>query len=144
MNARRLALLALPVALLLAASGAFAGELTVTSAWSRATPPGVTMGVVYFHIENGSTNSDRLLKLKTAVAASAGVHRTEIVDDVARMREVAVLHVASGEKVEFAPGGLHVMLMGLKKPLIAGRKFELELLFEVAGSRKVAVTVREN
>jgi copper(I)-binding protein len=143
MNARRLPLLALPMALLLAASGAMAGELTVTSAWARATPPGISMGVVYFHLENGSTKSDRLLKLKTSVAASAGVHRTEIVDDVARMREVAVLHVAPGEKIEFAPGGYHVMLMGLKKPLVAGKTFELELVFEVAGPRRVVVSIRD-
>ena len=143
MNMRQLAVLALPLALLLVASGAMAGELTVTSAWARATPPGAAMGVIYFRIDNGSTKSDRLLKLNTSVAASAGVHRTEIVDDVARMREVAVLHVAPGEKVEFAPGGLHVMLMGLKKPLVAGKTFELELVSEVAGPRRVVVSIRD-
>ncbi|MGH8028375.1 MAG: copper chaperone PCu(A)C [Arenimonas sp.] len=130
--------------LLFATGGAVAGKLTVTSAWARATAPGAGMGAVYLHIENGSTKSDRLLKLSTSVAASASVHRTEIVDDVARMREVAMLHVAPGEKIEFAPGGLHVMLMGLKKPLVVGQKFELEMLFEVGGLRKVAVTVRDN
>ena len=142
MNARVSRWLALPL-LLLAAGSAFAGQLTVKSAWARATPPGVTMGVVYFQLENGGTKSDRLLKIKTSVATSAGVHRTEIVDDIARMREVAVLHVAPGEKIEFAPGGYHVMLMGLKKPLVAGQKFQLELLFEVAGPRKVAVVIRD-
>ncbi|MFZ2508944.1 MAG: copper chaperone PCu(A)C [Steroidobacteraceae bacterium] len=89
----------------------------------------------------GSARSDRLLELKTVVAASATVHRTEIVDDIARMRAVAVLHVAPGERVEFAPGGLHVMLTGLKAPLVTGTKFELELVFEIAGPRSVAVAV---
>jgi hypothetical protein len=60
------------------------------------------------------------------------------------MREVSVLHVAPGEKVEFAPGGLHVMLMGLKRPLKEGQVFELELLFEVAGRVTVRVTARRN
>ncbi|MSQ91876.1 MAG: copper chaperone PCu(A)C [Gammaproteobacteria bacterium] len=143
MNMRRLAVLALPLALLLAASSAMAGELSVTYAWARATPPGAAMGVIYLRIDNGSTKSDRLLKLRTSVAASADVHRTEIVDDIARMREVAVLHVAPGEKVEFAPGGLHVMLMGLKKPLVAGKTFEIELVFEVAGPRRVVVSIRD-
>jgi periplasmic copper chaperone A len=142
MNARALRWLALTL-LLLVAGGAMAGELTVTSAWSRATPPGVGMGVVYFRIENGSGKSDRLLKIRTSAASGAGVHRTEIVEGIARMREVAVLHVAAGEKLEFAPGGLHVMLMGLKKPLVAGKTFVLELVFEVAGPRRVTVTVRE-
>jgi copper(I)-binding protein len=142
MSARASLWLPLPL-LLLAAGGALAGELTVTSAWARATPPGAGMGAIYLVIENGSTRSDRLLKLKTSSAAIAEVHRSEIVDGIARMREVPVLHVASGEKVEFAPGGLHVMLMGLRKPLVAGKTFVLELVFEVAGPRQVTVTVRE-
>jgi len=129
---------------LLFAAPALAGKLAVTDAWARATPPGATMGVVYFKLHNGSGKSDRLLKLRTPVAASATVHRTEIVDDIARMREVSVLHVAPGEKLAFEPGGLHVMLMGLKKPLKDGQVFELELVFELAGPVKVRVTARRN
>jgi hypothetical protein len=72
----RLALLALPLAMQLAAANAIAAELQLGSTWARATPPGAAAGAIYLCIENGSTKSDRLLKLKT---------------DVARMREVAVL-----------------------------------------------------
>lgn len=128
---------------LIAAWPALAGELTVTDAWSRTTPPGIPMGVVYLSINNATAKSDRLLKLKASVGSSAQVHRTEIIEGVARMREVSVLHVGVGERVEFAPGGMHVMLMGLKKPLVEGQKFDLELLFELAGPRKVKVTVRK-
>ncbi len=137
----------LPAFLLLSvfsAAPAFAGELTVTGAWARSTPPGMTMGAVYLVIDNDSTKSDRLLKLTTPVAASAGVHRTEVLDGISRMREVAVLHVAAGERVEFRPGGYHVMLMGLRQPLVDGQVFEIELLFEVAGPRKIKVVVRKS
>ncbi|MGQ0383149.1 MAG: copper chaperone PCu(A)C [Gammaproteobacteria bacterium] len=132
---------ALALAMVFAAP-ALADKLAVTHAWARTTPPGAAMGAVYFKLHNGSGKSDRLLKLKTAVATSAEVHRTEIVEGMARMREVSVLHVAPGENLAFEPGGLHVMLMGLKRPLRDGQVFELELLFEVAGPRKVRVTVR--
>jgi copper(I)-binding protein len=128
---------------MLVAAPALADLLAVTNAWARTTPPSATMGVVYFTLHNGSGKSDRLLKLRTPVAASASVHRSEIVDGIARMREVSVLHVAPGEQLEFAPGGLHVMLMGLKRPLTEGQVFELELVFEVAGPRKVTVAVRK-
>jgi len=139
----RRSLLAAPALMLFAVAPAIAGELTVSNAWSRTTPPGIGMGVVYLKIHNNSTKSDRLLKLKASVASSAEVHRTEIVEGVARMREVSVLHVAASERLEFAPGGMHIMLMGLKKPLVEGQKFNLELLFEVAGPRKVTVVVRK-
>jgi copper(I)-binding protein len=48
-----------------------------------------------------------------------------------------------GERVEFKPGGHHVMLTGLGKALVEGQTFELELMFEVAGPRKVVVVVRK-
>ena len=127
---------------LLAAWPASAGDLTVTGAWARTTAPGVGMGAIYLTIDNGSAKSDRLLKLRTPVAATAEVHRTEVLDGIVRMREVAVLHVAAGERIEFKPGGHHVMLMGLKKPLVEGQVFDLELVFEVSGPRKVRVVVR--
>jgi len=129
---------------LFAAAPAVAGELTVTGAWARSSPPGAKMGAIYLVIDNGSTKSDRLLKLRTPVATSAEVHRTEVLDGIARMREVAVLHLDAGQRIEFKPGGHHVMLMGLKKPLVEGKTFELELVFEVAGPRKVKVVVRQN
>ena len=132
------------VATLLAALPAFADGLTVTNAWSRTTPPGVTVGVVYFTLKNDTGKSDRLLKISSPIAAKVQVHRTEILDGMARMREVAVLHVDANQSVEFAPNGMHVMLMGLKKPLVEGQKFQLDLLFEVAGPRKVQVVVRKS
>jgi len=122
---------------------AFAGELAVTGAWARSTVPGMSMGAVYLVIDNGSTKSDRLLRLSTPVASRAEVHRTEVLDGIVRMREVAVLHVAAGERIEFKPGGHHVMLTGIRQPLVGGQAFDLELVFEVAGPRKVRVEVRK-
>jgi periplasmic copper chaperone A len=132
------------VAALLLALPALAGTLAVTGAWSRSTPPGVTVGVAYFTLRNDSGKSDRLLKISSPVAAKVQVHRTEILDGIARMREVAVLHVDAGQTVKFEPNGMHLMLTGLKKPLVEGQSFELEMLFEVAGARKVRVAVRKD
>jgi periplasmic copper chaperone A len=140
MNRRKL----LAVAALCAALPAWAAGLTVTNAWSRATPPGVTVGVAYFTLKNDTGKSDRLLKIASPIASKAQVHRTETLDGIARMREVAVLHVDAGQALEFAPNGMHVMLMGLKQPLVEGKTFEIELLFEVAGPRTVKVAVRKS
>ncbi|HTL50159.1 MAG TPA: copper chaperone PCu(A)C [Steroidobacteraceae bacterium] len=129
---------------LLASLPALGGTLAVTNAWSRSTPPGVKVGVAYFTLKNDTGKSDRLLKISSPVAERVQVHRTEILDGIARMREVAVLHVDAGQTVEFAPDGMHLMLMGLKKPLAEGQTFDLELQFEVAGTRKVVVAVRKD
>jgi periplasmic copper chaperone A len=142
MNRSRMAALAL--AATIAALPAFAGELSVTNAWSRATPPGVTVGVAYFTLKNDTGKSDRLLKISSPVASKVQVHRTEILDGIARMREVAVLHLDAGQLLEFAPNGMHVMLTGLQQPLVEGKTFEIEMLFELAGPRKVKVPVRKD
>jgi copper(I)-binding protein len=136
--------LAWAAAALLAALPALAGTLSISGAWSRSTPPGVKVGVAYFTLKNDTGKSDRLLRISSPVAANVQVHRTEVLDGIARMREVAVLHVDAGQTVEFAPNGMHVMLTGLKKPLVEGQTFELDFLFEVAGERKVQVTVRRD
>jgi len=138
----RRSVIALAIAAALAGLPAVAGELAIANAWSRSTPPVAKVGVVYFTLRNDTKKSDRLLKLSTPVATKVEVHRTEVLDGIAKMREVAVLHVEAGQVLEFQPGGLHVMLMGLKQPLVAGTAFDLELLFEVAGPRKVRVDVR--
>jgi copper(I)-binding protein len=140
---RRRAVLGTLLLGLVAALPAQAGELTVSGAWARTTPPGIPMGAIYLAIDNGSAKTDRLLKLSTPIATGAAVHRTEVLDGVSRMREVAVLHVGAGERIEFKPGGHHVMLTGLVEPLVEGQTFELELVFEVAGARKVKVVVRK-
>jgi len=139
----RKSLIAPALVLLLATLPALAAGLSVTNAWSRSTPPVAKVGVVYFTLTNDTGKSDRLLKLSTSVAEKVEVHRTEVLDGIARMREVAVLHVDAGQTLEFKPGGMHVMLMGLRKPLVAGTAYELDLLFEVAGARKVKVLVRD-
>ncbi len=141
MSVSRLAAFALAAAL--AAAAVLAEGLAVTDAWSRSTPPVAKVGVVYFTLKNDTKKSDRLLKLSTPVAERVEVHRTEVLDGIARMREVAVLHVDAGQTVEFKPGGMHVMLIGLRKPLVTGATYDLDLLFEVAGPRKVRVQVRE-
>ncbi len=141
MSVSRLAAFALAAAL--AAAAVLAEGLAVTDAWSRSTPPVAKVGVVYLTLKNDTKKSDRLLKLSTPVAERVEVHRTEVLDGIARMREVAVLHVDAGQTVEFKPGGMHVMLIGLRKPLVTGATYDLDLLFEVAGPRKVRVQVRE-
>jgi copper(I)-binding protein len=135
---RQLLIFALPLAAIAAAAAA---ALKVESAWARSTPPGASVGAVYLRIDNSGGPADRLLAIECPVAASAEVHRSSIEDGIARMRKVSVLDVDAGEIVEFAPGGLHVMLFGLKEPLVARQTFTMEFVFERAGRQQASVTV---
>lgn len=130
-----------------AATTAFAHDYTVGSIkidhpWSRATVAGIPNGVSYFVLENQGDTDDRLLAVSSPVADKVELH-THIRDgEVMRMRHVDDIAVPAGESVALEPGGLHVMLMGLKQPLEEGKNFPLTLEFEHAGSVTVDVVVQ--
>ena len=89
-----------------------------------------------------SPREARLIGVFSPVAAVAEVHSMTIDGGTMRMRAVEALDLPAGRPVKLAPGGYHVMLFDLKKPLVAGEKVPLTLLIEEAGkrTRKIAVT----
>ena len=121
------------------------GGLTVKDAWARSSPMNADTGALYFTIVNRSGQDDALVGVSTEVAATAELHRSHMEGDVMKMEPVpgGRVEVPAGQTVTFAPGGLHVMLMGLKAPLKAGSTFEVTLHFERAGDVTVTVEVRE-
>ena len=122
------------------ASGA-SGEMQVTGA-TVAVPPNPSQAAVRLVIDNRTGRDDELVSASAEVAADAQVHRSEIDGEGrATMATVTKLPIPAGEKVAFEPGGLHVMLTGLRRPLQAGQSFDLELTFAEAGRTSVSVEV---
>lgn len=119
------------------------GQLTVVDAWSRPAMAGDN-GAVYFVIDNATNHDDVLLRAETASAAAAEVHKSEMdANGVMTMRPQPSVEIPAGQQVEFKPGGLHLMLVGLNKDLIPGEQFETVLWFQTAGKVILNVQVRE-
>lgn len=134
------------VAAIVVAGGTWAHEfqlraLHIDHPFARATPPGARSGGVFLSIENNGDRTDRLLTVSTPVAATAELHQMVMDAGVMRMRAVAGLDVKPGDRLVLKPGGYHVMLADLKRPLQAGDTFPLTLGFEKAGSIEVSVVV---
>ena len=141
----RLAVLALALAVaapVRAQAPVQAGALTVAEPWSRATPGGATVGAGYLTVENQGSEADRLLRAETDVSEAADVHETTMEGGVARMKPTGGLAVAPHGRLELKPGGYHLMLTGLKRPLKEGERFAATLVFEKAGRVPVTFTVR--
>ena len=137
----------LAVALLLIVVGAATAhefsskDITVSHPWARATPGGVTVGGAYFEVKAAPGPGDRLIGARSAVAGSMEVHSHSIENGVAKMRRVDGLPIKGGESVVLKPGGYHVMLLDLKKPLKEGDLLKFTLSFEKAGDIEVEATV---
>jgi copper(I)-binding protein len=61
--------------------------------------------------------------------------------DVMRMREVPSIEIPPGRTVTFGPGGLHLMMIGLTRPLRQGETVPVTLRFERAGEVPVTLAV---
>lgn len=118
-----------------------AGDLAVISAWARATPPGADVAAAYVTVENGGSGDDRLTGIATPAATSTSIHETVEENGVATMRPLEHAIVPAGGRLEMAPGGIHVMLMGLTGPLVEGEMMPLTITFEHAGELTLDVTV---
>jgi copper(I)-binding protein len=121
-----------------------AGALRVDQPWSRALPPNAPAGAAYFVIQNSGTDADTLVSLSTPVADKAELHTHVMNGEVMKMQKVESVEVPAGGDAIFAPGGNHVMLFGLKKPLVAGESFPLTLVFQNAGAVDVEVKIEQD
>lgn len=120
------------------------GPMTFRNVWVRSAAAG-GMTAAYFDVTNGRTVKDAVTGVSTSVATSAGLHETTTdASGMMGMHEVASVAVPSGQTVQFAPGGYHVMLMGLKQDLKAGDRVDLTISTEGSGSIVVTAEVRDN
>lgn len=115
--------------------------ISVSQAWSRATPGGVRNGTAYLQISSKGPEGDKLVGAKSDIAGQVELHNHIHEGGMMKMRRVDAIDVPAGETVKLEPGGFHVMLMDLKRPLKAGESFDLTLVFEKAGDIPVKATV---
>jgi copper(I)-binding protein len=115
--------------LAVAASSAYA-QVSIDQAWTRATVPGQPVGAVYMTIN--SPTQVTLLQAETDAAKDVQIHTMHHHDGVMRMREHGQIQIIPDKPVTLAPGGMHLMLIGLKAPLKAGESVDVKLTFKDA------------
>lgn len=116
-----------------------AGKVEIASPWIRAVPPVAKMGAAYLTIT--SATADRLLGATTPVAEKVEIHATLDSNGVMQMRQQPDVVLAPGKPAVLAPGGMHLMLVNLRMPLVAGATVPLALRFERAGEVRIDVPV---
>ena len=126
------------------ASPSQAPGLTVTGAWVRAEEDVAQMTAAYLVIANAGPADDALVSVSSPGAMSVGMHETTMdASGMMGMHPVDRIPVPAGGSVTLAPGGYHLMIMGLKAPLKVGDHLELDLVFDHGGSVVVQAEVRQ-
>ncbi|QOR39719.1 copper chaperone PCu(A)C [Billgrantia diversa] len=135
-------LLLLAAGLALASFAAHAEPLTIEGAQVRAVPPGSNTSAAFMTLRNPSERDMILLAAKSPAAEVVELHDHQNVDGVMQMRQVAQIVVPAGGSAELAPGGLHMMLIGLTAPLVEGEPVEIELQFESGDTQRLEAPVK--
>jgi len=123
----------------LAATQALA-DVTVTEAWVRGTVPAQTATGAFMKLR--SSKDVKLVNAASPAANIVEVHEMRMKDNVMSMRAVDDVPVPAGKTVELKPGGYHVMLMELVKPLAKGDKVPITLTFVDDDGKKTRVEVK--
>lgn len=127
---------ALPVSLIFLAGpfmaadlSAESGSVEVTDAWIRLAPPGVKVHAGYLTVSNRGTEARYLVAVKSPAFSRAEMHISREKNGVATMEHLAQVTIPPGKSVTFAPGGLHVMLMGVNEEQAGDAAVPLTLVF---------------
>ena len=102
-------------------------SVAVLDAWARANAPGQTVGAAYMTLI--SAQDSTMVKVESDIAGTVEIHSMSMDNGVMKMRMLEELPLPAGKAEKLAPGGFHLMLFDLKKPLTAGESINLTLTF---------------
>lgn len=124
----------------LIASTLASAAVTATDAWVRGTVPAQKSTGAFLTLE--STDDAKVIGVKSPAAKTAEIHSSALKDGVMHMHALESLALPAGKRVELQPGGSHVMLMGLARPLGEGDTVRLVFTLENARGKRTTLEVQ--
>ena len=109
-------------------------QVTVTDPWVRATTSQQKATGAFMKLSPATPMT--LVSASSPVAGVVEVHEMVTQDGVMKMRAMPGLPLAPGKVTELKPGGYHIMLMDLKKPVSVGEKVAITLVLENEGKQR--------
>jgi copper(I)-binding protein len=114
--------------------------VTATDAWVRGTVPAQKTTGAFVTFE--SSDAARVVGVKSTAAQTVEIHSSQHKDGVMHMHAVESIALPAGKRVELKPGGYHVMLVNLTKPLAAGDKVPLVFTIEDGQGKRTTLEVK--
>jgi len=102
--------------------------LTVHEGWVRAGPPNAAVLAGFGELGNTASGTLQITALGSAGFRHVMLHETVIREGQARMIARDSLRIDAGEQVTLAPGGLHLMLMHAKSPVVEGQTIAIDFV----------------
>ncbi len=120
-------------------------SVAIMDSWVRANAPGQSVGAAYMTLL--SAQDSTMVKVESDIAGSVEIHSMNMDDGVMKMRMLDELPLKAGKQEKLAPGGFHLMLFDVKKPLAVGENVNFTLSFKDAAGKitlqKVTLPVKD-
>lgn len=116
------------------------GNVSIDGAYTRSTVPGQKVAGGFMKISSQGS-ADQLIGGSSSIAEEVQLHTMSMEDNVMKMRQVTTIDIPANGNVELKPGGLHIMFIGLKSPLVAGNTIAVKLKFAKAGEVELKLPV---
>ncbi|MDP2081051.1 MAG: copper chaperone PCu(A)C [Pseudotabrizicola sp.] len=117
-------------------------DVVIEDAWSRASIGTSRPGVAYMTLRNTGAEPVMVTGMRTDLAMMPMIHATTTdAQGVTRMSHMEEVEIAAGEAVALAPGGLHVMLMDLQRPMVEGESYTLSVIFADGTEASIQVPI---
>ena len=120
-----------------------ASVIQIEDPWARAVPPNASNSAVFLDLRNESEQLRKLVEVHSEVAERVELHTTKDEDGMLRKERLQEVPIPALETQSFHPGGIHIMLIGLRGPLEVGRVIELELVYADQSKETISVPVDE-
>lgn len=117
-------------------------SVVVRDAWVRETAAGRAVTGAFMILENTGTTARALVRGTTSVGDTLELHEMKRTDGMMSMAPVQRIEVPAKGETALRPGGYHMMLFGLKKPLVVNDTIQLTLTFDDGSTTQVAAAVR--
>ena len=120
-----------------------ASVIQIEDPWVRAVPPNANNSAIFLDLRNESEQLRKLVKVHSEVAERVELHTTKDEDGMLRKQRLEEVPIPALETQSFHPGGIHIMLIGLRSPLEVGGVIELELVYADQSKETISVPVDE-
>lgn len=118
-------------------------EVQVEDAWVREAPPGARMLAAYLTVNNSGAEDLVLVEVQSPAFSHIMLHKSEVVDGVARMIHLDEIVIPAQGSVQLQPGGMHLMMPAPEARLSAGDRVPLVLIFADGNRLEVQADVRK-
>lgn len=119
-------------------------NIRLEDAYSREMPPAASNIAVYLTIRNVGSHGVSLESVSSDAAESAMIHRSTMENGMMTMEHLSELYIPPRENARLEPGGVHIMLVDLRRPLRAGDLIRMNLNFSNGVVLRVDVPILEN